>query len=49
MERGGEGEQREREREEKPLKEGIQRNESTFSLSLATTLERRDYKPSVLC
>ena len=48
-ESGGEGEQREREREERPLKEGTQRDESTFSLSLATTSERREYKPSVLC
>ena len=49
VESGGEGEQREREREERPLKEGTQRDESTFSLSLATTSERREYKPSVLC
>ena len=40
------GQQREREREERLFKKGTQRNESTFSLSLATTSERRDYKPS---
>lgn len=45
----GEGKGRGAEREEKPLREGTQRNESTFSLSLATTSERRDYKPSVHC
>ena len=42
VESGGKGEQREREREERPLKEGTHRDESTFSLSLATTSERRE-------